>query len=145
MAFQFSLATVLRARGVLEEREERMLQKILFEISQTLETLARTDAEIAGSDTARCADVFKPFLGRNVHASYGEVKDLKQSRDDLQSKIEKLEQLRDRQRVVYEGARRNREMLSDMREEKRGVYESDVARREQKTLDDNYIARRGRF
>jgi len=145
MAFQFSLATVLRVRGILEEREERLLQKILFEISQTLETLARTDAEIAGSDAARRSDVFKPSIGRHLHASYGEVKELKQSRKDIETQIEKLEQLRDRQLVIYEGARRNREMLSDMREEKQTAYESDMARREQKTLDDNYIARRGRF
>ena len=145
MAFQFSLGTVLRFRSVLEEREERMLQKILFEISQTLETLAQTDAGIAESDTARSADVFKPFIGRNVHASYGVVKELKRSRETLLGQIEKLEQLRDRQRIIYEGARRNREMLTDIREEKRCVYESDAARREQKTLDDNYIARRGRF
>jgi flagellar FliJ protein len=145
MAFQFSLATVLRVRGVLEEREERMLQKILFEISQTLEAIARTDAEIAGSDASRRTDVFKPFIGRNFHASYGEVKELRQSRKDLELQIEKLEQLRDRQLIVYEGARRNREMLTDMREAKRGAYESDVARREQKTLDDNFIARRGRL
>ena len=145
MAFQFSLGTVLRFRGILEEREERMLQKILFEISQTYEILAHTDADIAGSDTARNADVFKPFIGRNVHASYGAVKELKQSRENLLGQIEKLEQLRDRQRIIYEGARRNREMLTDIREEKRCVYESDAARREQKTLDDNYIARRGRF
>jgi len=130
---------------MFEEREERMLQKILFEISQTLEALACTDAEIAGSDTARRADVFKPFIGRNLHASYGEVKELQQSRENLLVQIQKLEQLRDRQRIVYEVARRNREMLTDMREDKRGLYESDVARREQKTLDDNYIARRGRF
>jgi hypothetical protein len=36
-------------------------------------------------------------------------------------------------------------MLTDMREEKRTAYESDLARGEQKTLDDNYIARRGRI
>jgi hypothetical protein len=36
-------------------------------------------------------------------------------------------------------------MLTDMREEKRGEYDSDLARDQQKTLDDNYIARRGRF
>jgi flagellar export protein FliJ len=145
MAFQFSLATVLRVRGILEEREERMLQKILFEISQTLEILARTKAEIASSDASRLTDTFKTFLGRNVQASYGEVKELVQSREDLEGQIEKLEQLRDRQLIVYQQARRNREMLTDMREEKRTVYESDVARNEQKTLDDNYIARRGRF
>jgi flagellar export protein FliJ len=145
MAFQFSLATVLRVRGILEEREERMLQKILFEISQTLEILARTKAQIAGTDASRLADTFKPILGRHLHASYGEVKELVQSREDLEGQIEKLERLRDRQLTVYQQARRNREMLTDMRDEKRSAYESDVARTEQKTLDDNYIARRGRF
>ena len=145
MAFQFSLGTVLRFRSILEEREERMLQRILFEISQTREALAQTDADIAESDAARNADVFKPVIGRSVHASYGAVNELKQSRENLLGQIEKLELLRDRQRVIYEGARRNREMLTDMRDEKRCVYESDAAHREQKTLDDNYIARRCRF
>jgi flagellar FliJ protein len=144
MAFQFPLATVLRVRGVIEEREERMLQKILFEIAQTVEALARTDADIAGSNDARRADVLKPFIGRNLHASYGEVKELKQSRNDIAGQIEKLEELRGRQLTVYEKARRNREMLTDICEEKRGLYESNMARLEQKALDDNYIARRGR-
>ena len=144
MAFQFSLDTVLRVRGIVEEREERMLQKILFEISQTRETIARTDVEIAGSDESRRADVFKPLIGHHLHASYGAVTELKQDRKNLEAKIAKLEELRDRQLIVYEGARRNREMITDMREEKRGTYDSEMSRRDQKTLDDNYIARRGR-
>jgi flagellar export protein FliJ len=144
MAFQFSLDTVLRVRGILEEREERMLQKILFEISQTLETLARTDAEIVESNASRRADILKPLIGHHLHASYGEVKELNKSRKNLEEQIEKLKQLRDRQVTVYEAARRNREMLTDMRKEKRSAYESDLDRRDQKTLDDNYIARRGR-
>jgi len=144
MGFQFSLATVLRVRGILEEQEERMLQKILFEIAQTREALARTEAEISESDASRRADIFKPFIGRNLHASYGEVKELQQNKKNLEEQIAKLEQLRDRQIVVYENARRNREMLTNMHEEKRSAYESDLARLEQKTIDDNYIARRGR-
>ena len=144
MAFQFSLDTVLRVRGIVEEREERILQKILFEISQSLETLTRTDVEIAESDASRRADVFKSNIGHHLHASYGAVRALKQNRKDLEGQIAKLEQLRERQLIVYAAARRNREMITDMREEKRGAYDSDMARREQKTLDDNYIARRGR-
>jgi hypothetical protein len=35
--------------------------------------------------------------------------------------------------------------LTDMREKHRHVYNADLSKREQKTLDDNYIARRGRF
>jgi flagellar export protein FliJ len=145
MAFHFPLATVLRYRGVLEEREERMLQRILFEISQVQETLARIDAQIADSDASRCAAVFKPFIGHDLHASYGEVKKLQQSRKDLEGQIRKLEQLRDGQFIAYAAARRDREILTGMREEKRSVYDSEMVRSEQQTVDDNYIARRGRF
>jgi flagellar FliJ protein len=145
MSFEFSLATVLRVRGILEEREERMLQKILFEIAQAREALACADAAIAESDASRRADIFKPFIGRNLHASYGAVNELQQNRKNLEEKIAKLEQLRDRQIAVYEKARRNREMLTNMHEEKRSAYESDLARLQQKTIDDNYIARRGRI
>jgi len=122
-----------------------MLQRILFEISQVQETLARIDAQIANSDASRCAAVFKPFAGHDLHAFYGEVKELQQSKKDLEGQIGKLEQLRDRQFIAYAAARRDREMLTDMREEKRSEYDSDMARSEQKTIDDNYTARRGRF
>ena len=143
MAFQFSLAAVLRVRGILEEREERMLQKILFEISQSFEALAQIDAEISGTNASRRAEILRPVVGHQIHVSYGEVKELKQKRIDVLDRIEKLEQLRDKQLILYEKARRNREMLTDMRDEKRSAYDSDLARSEQKTLDDNYIARRG--
>ena len=145
MAFQFPLATVLRFRGVLEEREERMLQRILFEIAQVQEAIARTDAQIADSDASRHANLFKPVAGYDLHASYGKAKELQQSKKDLEDHLAKLGQLRDRQFIAYAAARRDREMLTDMREEKRSEYDSDMARNEQKTVDDNYIARRGRF
>lgn len=144
MTFQFSLATVLRVRRILEEQEERLLQKILFEITQTREALANIDAEIAGSNVSRLEDVFKPLVGRNLHTSYGELQELKQNKYNFEDQLQKLEQLRDQQLKIYEKARRNREMLTDMRNEKRSAYESDLARLEQKALDDNFIARRGR-
>jgi flagellar export protein FliJ len=145
MAFQFSLDTVLRVRGIVEEREERLLQKILFEIAQTLESIAGIDAEIAKADASRNAEIFMPSIGHNLHASYGDLKSLKQRRLELAGNVEKLEGLRDRQFIVYAEARRNREMLTDMLEEKRGLYNGLLARSEQKTMDDNYIARRGRI
>jgi flagellar export protein FliJ len=144
MAFQFSLATVLRVRGIIEDREEGILQKIISEISRILDDLERTDDQLTALDASRDADVFKPRIGIQVHASYGEVNELKQRRKDLEEQIQKLEQARDEQLIVYEAARRDREMLTDMCEKKRTAYDSDMSKREQKTLDDNYIARRGR-
>jgi flagellar FliJ protein len=144
MGFHFSLDSVLRVRGMVEEQEERMLQRILFEIAQTLEIIERINAELTGSDALRRAEVFKPVSGFNIHASYEHVLALKEKKKELEDKLEKLEQLRDRQLVVYTGARRNREMLTEMCEQKRGVYETDAARREQRNLDDNHTSRRGR-
>lgn len=144
MGFQFPLATVLRVRRIVEEREERLLQQILLEISQTLEKLEQIRKQIVQSDSSQRANILKPSIAYQLHAAYGEKQELKQSREDLEEKIQKLEQLRERQLVAYEAARRNREMLTDMRQEQRTVYDSDLAKREQKALDDNYIARRGR-
>jgi flagellar export protein FliJ len=143
MAFQFSLATVLRFRGMVEEREEGILQKILSDIAQTFDELERTDALLEESNAARRADIFKPSIGLQIHAFYGEVKELKQRRKDLEGQMLKLEQARDEQLVVYEAARRNREMLTDMHERKHSAYLLDMNKRAQKALDDNYIARRG--
>jgi len=144
MSFQFPLATVLRVRGIVEEKEERLLQQILAEIAQTHDALTRIHAEILESDASRHAEVFKTRAGHNIHAAYGRMNELKQTRKMLEEQLEKLEELRDRQIAVYEAARRNREMLTGMHEEQRSAYESGIARMEQKTIDDNYIARRGR-
>jgi flagellar FliJ protein len=144
MAFQFALATVLRVRGIIEEREEGKLQKILFDISKIFENLERVDVLLAETDASRQADVLKPSIGLQVHASYEEVSQLKQRRKDLALQIQELEQARDIQLIVYDAARRDREMLADMREKKRTAYDSEISKREQKVLDDNYIARRGR-
>ncbi len=144
MAFQFSLATVLRVRGIIEEREEGILQKILFDIARIFEDIEGTDTQLLEADAARQTDVFKPCIGLQIHASYGQVKELKQRRTDLTARIQKLEEARDAQLIVYDAARRDREMLSDMREKKRTAYDSDINKREQSALDDNYIARRGR-
>jgi flagellar export protein FliJ len=144
MAFQFSLATVLRVRKIIEEREEGRLQRILFDISTIFDQIERNDADLTESDASRHTDVSRSCIGLQVHDSYGKVRQLKERRKDLERQIEELERARDEQLTVYDAARRDREMLTDMREKKRTAYDADMSKREQSTLDDNYIARRGR-
>jgi flagellar FliJ protein len=144
MAFEFSLATVLRVRGIIEEREEGILQRILFDISTIYQDLERTDALLAESNASRHAEVFKPCIGLQIHASYGQVKELKQRRQNLARQAQKLEQARDAQIILYQAARRDREMITDMLEKKRTAHDKGVNLREQKALDDNYNARRSR-
>jgi len=144
MAFEFSLATVLRVRGIVEEREEGVLQRILFDISTISQDLERTDALLAESNASRHADVLKPCVGFQVHASYAHMKDLKQRRQNLARQIQELQQARDAQIILYQVARRDREMITDMLKKKRTAHDAGVTRREQKTLDDHHNVRRGR-
>src|ERR1700758_692923 len=73
MAFHFSLAAVLRVRTIIEEREEGILQKILFDISKVFDDLERIEARIEQADESRSAEIMKPCVGLDVHAYYGEV------------------------------------------------------------------------
>jgi flagellar export protein FliJ len=144
MGFQFSLATVLRVRRIHEEREERMLQQILFQMAQTKQAIMEAESAICKANDSREAQIVKLLTGRDIHGYYGIMEQLKQDRHQLVERLEKLKQLKEMQVKIYDAARQSREMLTDMREKKRDLYDSDVSRREQSVLDDNYIARRGR-
>jgi len=144
MAFKFSLATVLRIREISEEREERVLQRTLHEIAEIVKAMARMDVEISNSNASRRSDRFKPLSGSQIRNSYAAMNEIKQSKVELGEDLVKLQEIREVQIQSYAAARRDREMLTDMQDDKRVAYESDVARQEQKVLDDNYIARRGR-
>jgi len=144
MAFKFSLATVLRIREISEEREERVLQRTLHEIAEIVKAMARMDVEISNSNASRRSDRFKPLSGSQIRNSYAAMNEIKQSKVELGEDLAKLQEIREVQIQSYAAARRDREMLTDMQDDKRVAYESDVARQEQKVLDDNYIARRGR-
>jgi flagellar export protein FliJ len=144
MGFQFSLATVLRVRRIHEEREERMLQQILFQVAQTRQALTETDLAICRANDLRVEETVKSLIGRDIHDAYGKIEQLKLDRHQLVGRLEKLDELKEMQVKIYDAAQQSREMLTDMREKKRASYDSEAARREQSVLDDNYIARRGR-
>jgi flagellar export protein FliJ len=144
MAFQFSLDAVLRHRITIEEREEATLQKIVFEIAQILDDLDRIQERLLECDAARRVALLKPSIGLDFHASYGELNALKHRRKELEERVRNLEQARDEQASVYKTARQNREVISSMHDKQRDNYELSLTKREQRTLDDNYLARRSR-
>ena len=144
MAFEFSLATVLRVRDIVEQREERLLQRIQQQITQTSQALAETNADISRWNVRGTTELFSLSVGRDFQASYAALQQLKLSREELLGQLEKLKQLREIQLTLYRASRCEREMLTDMRDKKRAVYNSGMTRRAQSTLDDNFVARQRR-
>ena len=72
------------------------------------------------------------------------AEEIAQKKIECQGALVGLEERRSAQIAIYESARRDRETLTDMRGKKLVAYDGEMARREQKLIDDNFIARRGR-
>ena len=141
MGFRFPLATVLRVRTIQEEREERMLQQILAEIAQTIKLQADVQTAVERVSASRGTQVAKQMTGSVIHNHYGELASLRQTQADLQTHRDKLEFLRDKQLKIYNSAHQNRETLSGLDDAQRAEYDLDMAKREQKQLDDIFGAR----
>lgn len=144
MGFVFSLAAVLQVRRNAEEREERILGDVLREMNQTMQSIQRIDAELTGTTVRREAEIEQAFPGSHHHVSYARHALLRQTRSELEEQLTQWKELRDRQVAVHQSARAGREMISDLRVRQRDAYVSAMSRREQSTLDDGYLARRGR-
>jgi flagellar export protein FliJ len=144
MAFEFALSPVLWLREVVEEREERLLLRIVKEIAALDELIDGVDAELAAANATRRADLARPSNGAHLRAWYAHIEDLRHRRGDYEQKIKQLEELRDKQMQVYQTARRDRQMLDEMRYQERAAYENLAARHEQSTVDDSFGAQHAR-
>ncbi len=142
MAFRFPLAAVLRLREIHEQREERLLTQILTQMNQARETIVSLDEQIAGAAIAREAALRERMSVAELHAAYGMEALLKERRAFTEQQLAQFTVLRDKQIQVYQAAHRDREVLSKMWQQQKDAFAADLARREQKSLDDLFLSRR---
>ncbi len=145
MAFRFSLATVLRVRESIEQREERALQRIQLEMARVLRQIEELSAEIARARDTQEDALRQPVPAGYLHGLLWETQAAVARREVLLSTLQTLEQQRDKQMKVYQAAHRNHETLISMKRDRRNAYELEQARTQQKSLDDLFMARRHRI
>ncbi len=68
MAFQFSLAVVLRLRESIEKREERVLQSIQLDVSRTVQAIGELSVAIGGAQQIREAALQQTISGGHLHS-----------------------------------------------------------------------------
>ena len=144
MPFQFRLATVLRVRESLEEREERILQTMQLEIARIVHRVEALGTQIARTHELREQAMRRTIPAGHLQSLLWEEQSAVEQQKSLLYEVQRLGQERDLQIRVYQNAHRNREMLTDMRDEQQDVYEQESMRTQQKQLDDIFIARRHR-
>jgi flagellar export protein FliJ len=141
MAFQFSLATVLRYRESIEKREERALQAVLAELARVRHEVELVTAEMARAQDARNEAMKQPLAAIHLQGMTDRINTTVDRKKALIKSLEAINEKRDLQMKKYQAAHRDRQMLTDMRTRQHDAFEQERSRSEQKVLDDIFGAR----
>lgn len=145
MAFRFSLASVLRLRESIEKMEEQSLQKIDMEIARVLHVIDELDEKTVKLRSARDRELEHPVAAIEILSFQWRCEETLLDKDRFLHDLKSLKQQRSRQVDIYRSAHRNHEILKDLSDKAREVYDLELARLQQKILDDMVLARRRRI
>lgn len=141
MGFRFSLASVLRLRESVEQREELALQRAQYEVERVRQRIDELTTELATASRQREQVLLHSTEAYRLQDMQAGIQVAKEHRQMLIETLETLKSARDAQVKVYQAARVSRGMLSDLRVEQRNAWEMEQARIEQKWLDDVFAVR----
>lgn len=141
MPFRFTLETVLRFRKSVERSEEITLQKIVQEMARLQHELQRLEEGQQLLREQRDNDLRKGLAAIQLQELSETEQRLAITAEDVRRRLRELETVRLAQLAKFREARQNREVLSEMRRQKHELYEREQRRREQKTLDEIFLAR----
>ena len=141
MPFRFKLDAVLHLRESVERTEEATLHRIVQNIAETQLELQRVDVEQAQLREQRERELAQKLPAVHLLEIAGQERELGQVAERLRSQLQQLDSQRVKQLVIYQSARQERQILSELREQQQRSYVVDKKRQEQKTLDDMFLVR----
>jgi flagellar protein FliJ len=144
MSFQFPLATVLRYRESLEQREYLALETIQQEIVRVEQRISQVENDSSVARQRRMADLTQGTRAAVMQSDYEYEGFLEQEVERLRGLKQELKVKWRQQLAAYERARRNRETLEKLRQKQLDAYTQEQAKREQMLMDDLFLARRRR-
>src|SRR5581483_6201370 len=144
MAFRFALAALLKYRESLEQREYLALEKVQQEIVQVENLIRQCEQQLSAAQARRDRDLKSGVISIQLQAIYQEETALEELQEKLRAHWQQLQVFFFKQKTAYEIAHRNREVLDNLRLKQLDAYRKEQAKREQKTLDDIFLARRRR-
>jgi flagellar export protein FliJ len=144
MAFRFALAAVLEYRESLEQREYLALERTQQEIVQTQIALHQCEERRSAATRRREDELRRGVTSVHLQAAYEEETTLEEQSEKLRMQLRELQLRWQNCLKAYELARRNRELLDELRTRQLHAYHREQAKRDQATLDDVFLWRRRR-
>ena len=141
MGFRFTLASVLRFREGIEKREELSLQRVQFEMARVRRRIDELTKELATAGNEReeaLQNWMQAFRLKNLQ---DEMNAAVEARQSLLGTLATLKKQSEEQMKIYQAARVNRRMLTDLQKKQQEVWEQNQQRVEHRRVDDTFTAR----
>jgi flagellar export protein FliJ len=141
VGFRFTLESVLRFREGIEKREELALQKIQREAARVRRRIDELTEGLAKAGNER-EDALQSWMPAfRLKDLQDEISAAVDARQVLMETLATLKSQGDAQMKVYQAARVNRRMLTDLQKQQREAWEQSQLRMEQKRMDDVFASR----
>lgn len=141
MGFRFTLASVLRFREGIEKSEELALQKIQFEVAGVRRRIDELTEELAKAGSEREEALQSWMQAYRLKNLQDEMNAAIEARENQLETLTTLNSQRDAQMKLYQTARMNRRMLTDLHKQQREAWEANQLRTDQKRQDDIFSSR----
>lgn len=142
MAFRFALASLLRFRESMEDREYLLLRNAQHEVASIHNQIGEMQQQRLAVIAACSSALTGGLIASELHAFAMQRQQIELMIEQLKKKLREAELRRDRQRKVYEAAHRKREALSIVRDRQQEAWDLQDGRRQQRQLDDLFLSRR---
>lgn len=142
MPFHFTLSSLLRLRESFEKIELQRLQTVAAQVAQVSAEIDSIDGEIEASRRQVLEQASAGISGAELHIAALGDSARRERRAALLTKRDELERARQEQQARYTEARRQREILSNLRQRQLSAYQREQSRREQQQIDELFLIRR---
>ena len=144
MARPFPLTPVLRLREQKEEAEERALIAINADLQQVRVALARVEGEMARFGAVR-QEITRAVITAAHHQMLAlQWRSLQEAHAQLRVRMQSLVKSRAEQQQSFIFAKRQRETLSELRQQYKDRIEKEAEQSERKRIDDLFSSRHAR-
>jgi flagellar export protein FliJ len=142
MPFHFPLDAVLHLRQSLERQQQLRLLAANQQVARVRHGIEQMEAHRQELHSAQIKELSSGITAAELRFGLLCDAELLRHRRELEQQLVRLQQLRDQQREIFHQARRAREMLEAVRDRQFRLYQTEAARREQRSLDDLFLLRR---
>ena len=144
MGFRFALASVLKVKQIIEERQLRQLEATQYEICRAQNALVAVTQGLLESEATQERELHDGTRAVSLQYSIAGRQSLWRRRKELENELSTLRKQYASQLSAYENAKHSREVLSQLQDQKRSNYKAHQLRVQQQTTDDLFLARKNK-